>query len=98
MCHDQDAPRLLKRREALTLLGGLGASALVIGCGESGTADGASDTTSASADAGATSCILSPEVTEGPYWIVGTPTRRNITEGKPGVPLILDLSLDPPFR
>ena len=35
----------------------------------------------------ATTCILTPEVTEGPYWIDKTLTRRNITEGKPGMPL-----------
>lgn len=35
----------------------------------------------------ATVCILTPEVTEGPYWIDKTLTRRNITEGKPGLPL-----------
>jgi protocatechuate 3,4-dioxygenase beta subunit len=38
-------------------------------------------------DAQAATCILTPEVTEGPYWIDGTLTRRNITDGKPGVPL-----------
>jgi len=38
-------------------------------------------------DAQAATCILTPEVTEGPYWIDKTLTRRNITEGKPGMPL-----------
>jgi protocatechuate 3,4-dioxygenase beta subunit len=35
------------------------------------------------------SCILTPEVTEGPYWIQNSLTRRNITEGRPGLPLEL---------
>ena len=35
----------------------------------------------------ATTCILTPEVTEGPYWIDEALTRRNITEGKAGMPL-----------
>jgi protocatechuate 3,4-dioxygenase beta subunit len=35
----------------------------------------------------ATTCILTPEVTAGPYWIDKTLTRRNITEGKRGMPL-----------
>ena len=38
-------------------------------------------------DAQAATCLLTPEVTEGPYWIDKTLTRRNITEGKPGMPL-----------
>lgn len=37
----------------------------------------------------ATTCLLTPEVTEGPYWVDGTLTRRNITEGKAGVPLVI---------
>ena len=37
----------------------------------------------------ATTCILTPEVTAGPYWIDKTLTRRNITEGKPGLPLLI---------
>jgi len=38
-------------------------------------------------DAQAATCVLTPEATEGPYWIDKTLTRRNITEGKPGMPL-----------
>jgi protocatechuate 3,4-dioxygenase beta subunit len=32
--------------------------------------------------------VLSPEVTEGPYWIDTTLTRRDIREGKAGLPLV----------
>jgi len=80
---DDPAPRRgLRRREALGLLGGgltgaLGASAALRGEGETATAT-----------AQAQSCVLTPEVTEGPYWIEGTLTRRDIREGKPGLPLI----------
>src|ERR1700730_4594534 len=42
---------------------------------------------------GAVSCILSPEMTEGPYYLRGEAVRRNITEGKPGTPLTLQLSV-----
>src|SRR5207247_431689 len=36
---------------------------------------------------GAVSCVLTPEQTEGPYYIAGEKYRRNITEGHSGVPL-----------
>jgi protocatechuate 3,4-dioxygenase beta subunit len=39
--------------------------------------------------AGQVSCILTPEQTEGPYYIAGEKLRRNITDGRPGVPLLL---------
>src|SRR5712672_1370223 len=42
---------------------------------------------------GAVTCILSPEMTEGPYYLHGEAVRRNITEGKPGTPLALHLSV-----
>jgi protocatechuate 3,4-dioxygenase beta subunit len=37
----------------------------------------------------ATTCLLTPEVTEGPYWVENALTRRNITEGKAGLPLVI---------
>src|SRR5271163_1907867 len=33
--------------------------------------------------------LLTPELTEGPYYIDLEQIRRDITEGRPGVPLIL---------
>ena len=39
------------------------------------------------------SCILTPEQTEGPYYIAGEKLRRNITEGRPGTRLDLHLSV-----
>jgi protocatechuate 3,4-dioxygenase beta subunit len=40
-------------------------------------------------DAATVSCILTPEQTEGPYYIAGEKLRRNITDGRPGTPLVL---------
>src|SRR5438093_198644 len=40
---------------------------------------------------GAVSCVLTPEQTEGPYYIAGEKYRRDITEGRPGLPLLLRL-------
>jgi protocatechuate 3,4-dioxygenase beta subunit len=38
-------------------------------------------------------CILTPEQTEGPYYIPGEKVRRNIAEGRPGTPLTLRLTV-----
>jgi protocatechuate 3,4-dioxygenase beta subunit len=42
---------------------------------------------------GAVTCVLQPELTEGPYYIDGEKVRRNITEGRPGAPLTLRLAI-----
>ncbi|OCL13289.1 aromatic compound dioxygenase [Glonium stellatum] len=38
-----------------------------------------------------TSCILTPEVTIGPYYVLGELVRQNVTEGQPGVPVHLEM-------
>jgi protocatechuate 3,4-dioxygenase beta subunit len=42
---------------------------------------------------GAVSCVLAPEQTDGPYYISGEKLRRDITEGRPGTPLLLRLKV-----
>jgi protocatechuate 3,4-dioxygenase beta subunit len=42
---------------------------------------------------GAVSCVLAPEQTEGPFFLPGDKVRPNVTEGKPGVPLTLKLTV-----
>jgi protocatechuate 3,4-dioxygenase beta subunit len=42
---------------------------------------------------GLVSCVLTPELTEGPYYVAGERLRRNITEGKGGVALRLRLTV-----
>jgi protocatechuate 3,4-dioxygenase beta subunit len=76
--------RLLRRREALTLAG-LGLTG-ALGARVSGALG--------TQDADAASCVLSPEVTEGPYWIDNKLTRRDITEDRPGLPLELVLTVE----
>ncbi|KAK3320781.1 Intradiol ring-cleavage dioxygenase [Cercophora scortea] len=39
------------------------------------------------------SCILSPEVTEGPYYVAGEYIRENVVESEPGLPLHLDIQV-----
>jgi hypothetical protein len=38
-------------------------------------------------------CILQPEVTQGPYYVDGELIRGDITDGQEGVPLYLDIQL-----
>jgi protocatechuate 3,4-dioxygenase beta subunit len=47
----------------------------------------------AAVSSGLVTCVLTPELTEGPYYIAGEKLRRNITDGRPGTPLQLHLSV-----
>ena len=77
----------LRRREAFVLLGGAGITGLLAGCGDD---DAVSSVAGQRSDSGAaSSCVLTPEVTEGPYWIDNNLTRRDIREGKGGLPLAI---------
>ncbi|KAG4438027.1 hypothetical protein IFR05_006486 [Cadophora sp. M221] len=49
-----------------------------------------SDTDSSTLFASNGSCILSPEVTLGPYWVGGEYVRENVSENQAGLSLILD--------
>jgi protocatechuate 3,4-dioxygenase beta subunit len=42
---------------------------------------------------GNNSCILTPEVTQGPYWVQGELIREDVTEDQEGVPLHLDIQV-----
>jgi protocatechuate 3,4-dioxygenase beta subunit len=84
-----DEERLSRR--SLVGRGGLAAAALAGAGFTAREADAASDAGSGPAGvaSGAVSCVLTPEQTEGPYYIDGEKVRRDITEGKAGVPLLL---------
>jgi protocatechuate 3,4-dioxygenase beta subunit len=83
--------RRFPRRELVGLAaGGLAAAgvyALTKGKDESDAA------TRTAAGRTAPDCVLTPELTEGPYYLPSEPFRRNVTEGQPGLPLILDLTV-----
>lgn len=68
-----------------SLLKAAGAAAAALGLGRLG---GRSDDAQAGS---AVSCVLTPEQTEGPYYIAKEKLRRNITDGRPGTPLTLRL-------
>jgi protocatechuate 3,4-dioxygenase beta subunit len=76
----------LTRRASLVRLGGFLATAVGAAGLKIETSQGAGPAAVAS---GAVSCVLTPEQTEGPYYIANEAVRRNITEGRPGAPLLL---------
>jgi protocatechuate 3,4-dioxygenase beta subunit len=76
----------LTRRASLLKLGGLLAGALGVAGWRIRDSEGAGPAGVAS---GAVSCVLTPEQTEGPYYIPREKLRRRITEGRPGTPLRL---------
>jgi protocatechuate 3,4-dioxygenase beta subunit len=67
----------------VTLLAGTGAAAL------------AQESTPA-ASASRVTCVLAPELTEGPYFLDGDLIRQDITEGKAGIPLKLKIAVADP--
>jgi protocatechuate 3,4-dioxygenase beta subunit len=89
--------RPVTRRRALLELGGFAAAALGVGVGAKELLDvadaGAAGSGPAAVASGLVTCVLSPEMTEGPYFVEGDRVRRNVTEGKPGVPLTLRLTV-----
>jgi hypothetical protein len=92
MEHDPQTPEQnppatrVRRREAILAAGSLGLGSL-FGAHRLG-AFGGTD------DAQAASCVLTPEVTEGPYWIDTNLTRRDIREGRTGLRLDLVLTVE----
>jgi protocatechuate 3,4-dioxygenase beta subunit len=78
----------LTRRRSLLGLGGLFAAALGAGAAKASEAAGPAGVAS-----GQVKCVLTPEMTEGPYYIDGEKLRRDITEGKAGTRLDLALTV-----
>ncbi len=99
---DSESP--VSRRRLLALLGAGGVALVGTACNGNTSEPGviprhrnrattsAPDSPSTTA-ASSTSCILTPEQTEGPYYLAGEPERSDITEGRPGIPLRLALSV-----
>lgn len=70
------------RRDVLKAAGGVGLAAVFGARALEYLADDAEAATT-------TTCLLTRETTEGPYWIDGALSRRDVTEGKAGVPVVL---------
>jgi protocatechuate 3,4-dioxygenase beta subunit len=56
----------------------------------------AQNATATTSDATPTTCVLAPELTEGPYFLDGDLIRQDITEGKAGLPLNLKIAVTDP--
>ena len=83
------------RRRAIKNVGVVGA-ALLAGCNQDSptSADAPTTTTTAASSTGtAISCVLTPSLTEGPFYFDAGLVRRDITEARPGVPLELALTV-----
>jgi protocatechuate 3,4-dioxygenase beta subunit len=92
------AERRVTRARSLAKLGGAVVTALAAGGVKVASSEGAAETGAAAVGpagvaSGAVSCVLAPEQTEGPYYLEGDRVRRNVTEGKPGVSLLLRLTV-----
>jgi protocatechuate 3,4-dioxygenase beta subunit len=98
--------KLLDRREALSALGVLGIGAIAAACSSGTSSSGAASTStstssssttgtsgSSSAASGSASCTLTPEATEGPFYLDINDVRQDITEGKAGAPLALSINV-----
>jgi protocatechuate 3,4-dioxygenase beta subunit len=82
--------RRISRKASLASLGGLVAGAVGLGGWKSVEEAGAGP---AAVEAGLVACVLASEQTEGPYYVDDAQNRRNVTDGRPGVPLTLRLTV-----
>ncbi|MER5372029.1 intradiol ring-cleavage dioxygenase [Streptomyces sp. NPDC002553] len=81
--------RIPVARRTVLVAGGATAAALAVGgAASAGVLDGTRQDTAAAAV-----CTLTREMTEGPYYLDGQYVRADISEGKPGVPLKLTLTV-----
>lgn len=87
---DDHSTEKLTRRQAIAASSSLALGLYLAGCG--GQREGATNSPP-SATSGAASCVLTPEQTEGPYYVEESQIRSDITERRPGVPLELLLSV-----
>jgi protocatechuate 3,4-dioxygenase beta subunit len=80
------------RRGSLLRLAGLAAAAGGAAAWKATDSDGAAAGPVA-VSSGLVTCVLTPELTEGPYYVPNEKLRRDITEKKPGVSLQLALTV-----
>src|SRR5436305_14738811 len=83
----------ITRRGSLARLGALVAAA----AGGSALFSEAAEGGNKAVETGAVQCVLTPELTEGPYYIAGEKLRRDIRDGHPAALVVLGLdALAPP--
>jgi protocatechuate 3,4-dioxygenase beta subunit len=77
-------------RRSILRLAGIAVASVGAGAWKARDAEGGGP---AAVEAGSVSCVLTPEMTEGPFYIAREKVRRNITDGHPGTPLVLRLTV-----
>jgi hypothetical protein len=75
------------------IMAGAGAAAIALTGAGMGAAKIAQAQEATSATGTATTCVLTPVLPEGPYYLDDMPVRTDIPEGKPGVPLTLRIAV-----
>src|SRR6478752_4814347 len=91
--HDEETGAQSRRVVLKAGATALGMSALGVGAlGAAAQSDSATPTNPA-LDATPTSCVLTPELTQGPYYLADELIRADITEGRAGVPLTLRIGV-----
>lgn len=83
----------LTRRQALTAAGTLGAGAALAGTGVLGKLGDGAESGIGPGVAEAASCVLTPSMTEGPYFVDELIKRSDVRDGQPGVPLNLTINV-----
>jgi protocatechuate 3,4-dioxygenase beta subunit len=81
--------RYLSRREMLSLMGSSAAAIVFVGCG--GGEQSSSQSSSSSEEA--STCVVKPEQTEGPYFVDTQLNRSDIREEREGVPIDLTFNV-----
>lgn len=80
-----------RRRFVMEALGGLTGYAILPAC--RATSPGGTSGAGGVGGSGGSTCTLYPRQTEGPYYLNLNLLRSDITEGKPGAPLALDIQI-----
>jgi protocatechuate 3,4-dioxygenase beta subunit len=79
----------ISRRRVLAWAGGVGLAALLPGCADEDESGTPVTTGTTTAETTVADCVLTPELTEGPYYLDLDLVRSDITEGRPGMPFDL---------
>ena len=101
--NDLNPDRSFTRRSVLAGLGLVAASGVIAACSKAAStvtttttaagAAGPSTTAAGTATATAVGCVLTAEQEQGPYWYHAAKVRSDITDGKPGVPMQLAITV-----
>ena len=90
---DSNQNKELSRRKFIINSTGIGFTSLLVACGISKNNAGSFVNTNANAVEANNICILTPQMTEGPYYVEGSSIRKDIREDFPGKNLLLKIQV-----